>query len=659
MKIARFFFIVMLLTISFAQAQERKLDAGTASKIKRDRAAEFGEDIQNTKRRDDLPPATDYKIISAEKDTTYVDTTLNIYKMYKANYLRKDNFELLEFHNVAMTFNRLGYDFTQQGLVPDFGATAQHYNYQRINDVFYYETPTPLTEIYFRTVLEQGQNVKTNFSTNINQRLNFSIGYEGLRSLGDYKHTRSNTSSFKGTLNYRNKTDRYFLRTHVTTQTLENQHNGGLTAEAIENFVNEVPEFENRASLANQFENADSELTGNRLYVNHEYHLVKGDSLQNDQTTLQHVLRFEDRNYRYNQAQASSLFGSTFENTNINNRAQLEEVTNTLSLQYKRKHIGNFSFNVQHTDFNYGFKSIVVSEDAFIPNRLLGNALGIGGTYQNKLGKFDFEGEIMHNIIGDLDASYIHSKIRLQLSKDFSADVFLNIQSVAPNFNYVLNQSAYVNYNWYNPDFSNVTSQILGGKISHTKYGYLEGSFSQIQNFTYFGVDAEVEEFDAIHALVKPFQSDSDVSYLKLKAGNDIDLGLFGITNTTMYQNVFSGASVLPVPEVVTRHSIYYKNHWFDKATYVQTGFNFRYFTDFNSMAFNPVLNEFVVQDVETLNGFYTLDLFFNAKLRTARLFFIFENIQDFFKGNTNFSAPTHPYRDFRFRFGVIWNLFT
>jgi hypothetical protein len=42
---------------------------------------------------------TDYKIISYKKDTTYIDTTLTIHKDYLFNYLNKDNFELLPFHN--------------------------------------------------------------------------------------------------------------------------------------------------------------------------------------------------------------------------------------------------------------------------------------------------------------------------------------------------------------------------------------------------------------------------------------------------------------------------------------------------------------------------------------------------------------------------------
>jgi hypothetical protein len=38
------------------------------------------------------PPIDLYKIISAARDTTYVDTTLSIQKEYRFNYLRKDAF---------------------------------------------------------------------------------------------------------------------------------------------------------------------------------------------------------------------------------------------------------------------------------------------------------------------------------------------------------------------------------------------------------------------------------------------------------------------------------------------------------------------------------------------------------------------------------------
>ena len=51
---------------------------------------------------------TDYKIFSFQRDTTYIDTTLSIQKEYKFNFLRKDHFELLGFHNQGTDLYQFG-----------------------------------------------------------------------------------------------------------------------------------------------------------------------------------------------------------------------------------------------------------------------------------------------------------------------------------------------------------------------------------------------------------------------------------------------------------------------------------------------------------------------------------------------------------------------
>ncbi len=38
-----------------------------------------------------------YRVITLERDTTYIDTSLTIKKLYSFNYLRKDTFGLLAF----------------------------------------------------------------------------------------------------------------------------------------------------------------------------------------------------------------------------------------------------------------------------------------------------------------------------------------------------------------------------------------------------------------------------------------------------------------------------------------------------------------------------------------------------------------------------------
>ena len=46
-------------------------------------------------------PITDYLIISQNRDTTFVDTTLSIAKQYKFNFRRKDDFEHLAFRQLG------------------------------------------------------------------------------------------------------------------------------------------------------------------------------------------------------------------------------------------------------------------------------------------------------------------------------------------------------------------------------------------------------------------------------------------------------------------------------------------------------------------------------------------------------------------------------
>ena len=52
-------------------------------------------------------PITDYLIISQDRDTTFVDTTLSVAKQYKFNFRRKDDFEHLAFANSGQTVNYL------------------------------------------------------------------------------------------------------------------------------------------------------------------------------------------------------------------------------------------------------------------------------------------------------------------------------------------------------------------------------------------------------------------------------------------------------------------------------------------------------------------------------------------------------------------------
>jgi len=218
-------------------------------------------------------PITDYKIISYERDTTYFDTTLTIYKQYKYNYLRRDDFELLRFNNVGQTYNRLGASTEDNAMYPKLGAEGKHFNYMEVEDIDYYRVPTPTTELMYKTVMEQGHILDAMITVNPSPQLNMSIAYKGMRSLGKYQHILSSSGNFRFTSSYQTKDKKYLMRLHYAGQDILNQENGGLLVP--QQFSSRDEEFVDRSRIDVKFEDAGNFLLGKRYFLDHEYYIIK------------------------------------------------------------------------------------------------------------------------------------------------------------------------------------------------------------------------------------------------------------------------------------------------------------------------------------------------------------------------------------------------
>ena len=593
-----------------------------------------------------------YKIISFKKDTTYADTTLSIKKEYKYNYLRKDNFELIAFSNVGQTYNTLSYDFHNTHTMPLFAARAKHFNYQEIEDVNYFEAPTPFTELMYKTAFEQGQLLDAFFTTNISKQFNFSIGYKGLRSLGKYQHILSSTGNFKFTTNYTTKNNRYQARAHIYMQDVLNQENGGLTEEGVVNFESGDEEFLDRSVFDPNFEDAQNILRGKRFHLEHQYNLLQqNDSLSNNTIGIGQVISFEDKYYEYSQDERSDYFGDAFRQASLNDKVTLENFYNRFFLNYNNNVVGELSFNVDYNNYNYGYNSLVILNGQTITNRLTGDIVNVGGSYKNKIGQFDVKGELGINISGGFEGNFLNAEASYKLTDDISLAGSFNTSSKAPNFNWLLYQSDYINYNWDNSqNYENVNTQQLAFNLNSKKLAAVSFDYNNITNYAYFGTD----EFGG----VKPFQGSETINYFRVKLAREFVYGKFALDNTIMYQEVLNGDNVFNVPQIITRNTLYFSEHLFKKALFLQTGIIFNYFTKYNMNAYDPLLGEFYVQNDTSLGGFPRLDFFVNAKIRQTRIYVKAEHFNASFTGYNYYSAPNYPYRDFTVRFGVVWNFF-
>ncbi|MBO3100102.1 putative porin [Gelidibacter pelagius] len=637
-----FFLIALLLCSSYAVFGQTGISrAGGGSKM----------DSLKTKSEYKVANVEDYLIIGFERDTTYLDTTLSIKKDYKFNYLRKDEFGLLPFSNIGQTYNSLKHDFKNNRSLPLFGARAKHFNYMEKEDINYFHVPTPLTELFYKTAFQQGQLVDAFFTINMSERFNFSIAYKGLRSLGKYQHILTSTGNFRFTTSYNTENGKYQARAHIVMQDILNQENGGLTDDDVAIFESGEQEFLNRAVFTPNFEDAENMLEGKRFHLDHQFNLLKAsDSLSNN-LSIGQVISFEDKYYQFKQANQNDFFGVAFLNTKIEDKVTLEDFSNRFFVNYKNDLLGELQFSADYNKFNYGYDAIAVIDGVRIPNRLKGSVFGIGGAYKNQIGGFNLNGEFGLNLSGDFNGNFLDLNASYQLNPDFQVLARLNSNSKLPNYNMLLYQSDYLNYNWDNSaSFKNVQTQNLAFKVESERIASAEIEYTTINNHAYFTKDSNNN--------VKPTQAETTINYLKLKVAKEFHFGKFALDNTIMYQNVVDGEGILNVPQIITRNTIYFSDHLFKKALFLQTGVTFNYFTKYTMDAYDPLLGEFYTQDQTEVGDFPRLDFFINAKVRQTRIYLKAEHFNSAFTGYNYFSAPNNPYRDFSIRFGIVWNFF-
>jgi len=590
----------------------------------------------------------DYKIISRKGDTTFVDTTLTIQKEYKFNYLRRDYFELLPFNNMGQTYNSLSHNISSQRTLPGFGTKGKHFNYMSVDDTQYYHVPTPLTELMFKSNFEQGQLLDAFFTTNTSEQFNFSIAYKGMRSLGKYQHILSSTGNFRFTTNYHTKNKRYHVRAHMVTQDILNQENGGISDEDLLEFENGNEEFIDRSLFDPLFEDAQSNLEGRRFYLDHTYQLKSKDSLGYNGIKIGNAISIEDKYYHYTQNRNAAVFGDAFVTSNLSDKNTFEHFYTTFFADYSNTLVGKISAQLNYNAFNYGYNSLVVLNGQTITNRLKESVLSFEGSYERYFGPVELKANLGINVSGDLEGNFLDAQANYTINDDMRATARINLNSSVADYNFRLYQSDYLNYNWQN-SFKNQQSQQLAFDFYSKKYGILSLDYSTINNYLYFENKGEG---------VKPYQYGSTVNYARAKYVKEVKFRNFALHNTIMYQQVLDGDEVLNVPQLNTRHTLYYANEFFEKALYLQTGVTLSYFSEYNMNAYDPVLSEFYIQNQKALGNFPRLDFFINAKIQQTRLFLKAEHFNSAMTGYNFYSAPNYPYRDFIVRFGIVWNFF-
>jgi len=650
----RMFCCIVLLFITsflFSQNKSKRLDFNS----------KYRSALDTTKARQPQKVATLdlYRIITLDRDTTYIDTSLTIKKEYSHNYLRRDTFGLLPFANDGQTYNTLQYSLMAVDPYPEFGFKAKHFNFIEANQIRYASVATPLTELYFKSTQLKGQSVDSYIAVNTSPNLNFSLAYRGLRSDGKYINQLASTGNFRFTTSYSTKSKRYWFDFHFTQQDILNKENGGITT--IDDFESENIDYKNRQRLEVYLTDAKSFLKGKRFFIDHGFRINSKQGANN--LYLKHQFNYENKFFEYNQLTVSSnangqiinRFGESFRSTEINDQTRYNKMYNKVGLQYENTSLGKFQFFVDDFRSNYYYNQILFFDNRTVPSALSMTINSAGGQYEYRKdkwnGRFLYTRSITNQSLSNLDAT-----MQFDLDEDNQFVFQYQNTNKLPNNNYNLHQSSYLAYNWSN-NFNNEKINSLSANAI-TPWINASLQLSSIQDHLYFNDVSSSAEKLAQTQIVSPSQFAGTIKYLSLKMNKEFQFGKFALDNTVLYQKVDQNQLVLNVPEVVTRNSIYFTDFFFKKALYLQTGIVFNYFTNYYANDYNPVIGEFFVQRDKQIGNFPNLDFFVNVKIQRKRIFFKVEHFNSSLTGNTFYSAPNNPYRDMTIRFGLTWNFF-
>lgn len=631
------------------------------------------------KERQEIVPDTAtidmYEIYQQGKRTVYVDTTLTIQKEYKFNFLRKDYFELLPFVNLGSAFNRLGHDFSKTSLQPQMGARSKHYGYFNIEDVKYYRVPTPLTELFFRTTMEQGQMTDATISVNTSPQFNFALAFRGMRSLGKYLNQRSANTAFRWSMTYQTLDERYKAKMHYVSQTIENQENGGITEEGIPLFETGDPDFLERSVLEVRLSSALNNLQGKRSFFEHNYALVQAKDSTASSWTVGHQIMNESKYYRYEDQQNSPYFGQTEAGGDVLDEVQWAILKNRFQTELENPLLGKLTAGIEFSAIDYNIllpeeenaaesssQSDLLEED---PLNLEANQTFLNADYAFLWRGFDFTAHFNKTLLSERLSDEISLQAKITLANEVFFQAKASFINKSPDFNFIRYRSTYSNYNWYHQDLDNEKITSLSATLSHPKWGALSGFVQRLDNYTYYNqVFPEEEEASLLSStlLTEVVQAPATITYFKARYSSHYNLWKFGVTTTAQYQKVLpADDTVIPpinVPEWNVRTTLSFSSHLFKKALYLQTGITGHYFTKFYADQYNPLLGDFIRQDRQEIGDFPRIDVFFNGKIQQTRIYFKYEHANASLTGYNYFSAPGYPYRDSILRFGLIWNFF-
>ena len=592
------------------------------------------------------PTIHDYKFKTQFREEKIFDTTFTVQKSYEfSQYNNRDNFGKIQFANIGSGFQNLVYYNNPERNLSLLPERKSHF-ILGINDVKYYDVKTPTTSFIYHTAMRNGAALQSTYTQNFGKNFNIAVEYMGLRSQGFYTNSLSANSNVLFSSHYAANNKKYEAFAHFVHQNVNNEEYGGIKDLSL--FTGGDSRFNNRQNLEVNLNNSDSRFSYRRYYLSHSFSPF---NVERFPFKIAHTIFHQGNKYYFNLGNTDfAFFEAVNPDRSLGNKKYSENLSNTVSLIFDNEKF-RLDAGVRHQNIIFGVENQMVNSKVTASNKLSENRLGAVGNLGIQLWDKLALRSFLEYSNGKTFGNYLRSanEVKFEPIKGYFADVRVNFQSAAPSFNYLLNASPILNYNYNLAGFKNENILEIGGKVGLKWFNaQIFGNYFRIDNYAFFDSSGH------------PKQSDTSLNISQIGGEATFAYHKFHLNARLLVQSSLTNKDLLPAPHFIGRANIYWQTKAFKDAAEIITGVKAYYFTKFASRDFSPVINEFILPNTKAylIGGQPVLDAYFNMKVKTMQFYIEAQNFTTTFIKNETYTAPYYPIYDFRLNIGIVWNLF-
>ena len=515
-------------------------------------------------------------------------------------------------------------------------------------NIFAWKTNKRFSQIDYHTGAFKEQMISIFHSQNISKSWNagFNFDRQAVKDFMNYSNTfRSRFALFTS---YTSKDNVYNIFAHVILNTIKNGVNGGLESDSL--FDNTTITNLGIKGLAYRISNAEEHRRNKIFYLSQYLDLgSRKDSTGKRVRTgprirLHHRFSYERKSFVFSDSSPDSSFFSDFHyGSSTYDSLHVDEFKNRFAIQipsdtsYARAFFRNWSSGIfaeiQHV--KYGQRA-----DSSWDNV----SVGANAQLRKDSASIEVFSEATYVVTGFDKGSYtLEAKASSPQFSFGKLGAFFSTAGLPADLNFRWYDAN--NFIWKN-NFELIHTIQLGINYSLDKYKLTVAATNyKIQNYVFLDRNTLPHQYE-------DFLNVNQLSLLK-----KFTFRKWHFDNIIIYQKT-DKENILHLPELITDQSLYLENVYFKKALLMSLGVSANFNSSYYADAFMPANAMFFLQSEKKTGGYLRLDLFINAKIKTARIFLKMENIADDIIKRSYYLTPHYPMPGRVLKFGISWRFF-